>query len=316
MPKCVTPTTVVDSKSLTELTERVAAVELEVNELQAAEEANLTCCDPVDEAIIGFTANSGLPGTEQTEMAAVFASFAPDFVFLGGGNVYAGDTIDNNLSWIQGRIDDEDVWPAWGVSDWTDFTLTDVIAKFPYIPSTLGSQRYYHKMMPKGNLELFVIISDPAEPDGIVLGSTQYTKLNAAITDSTAKRKVAMVYHPPFSPVSGKVDGTDFDADFLDWYPILKQCDLILTGQNIASWVANWNGTTVVNAGSSTGVLATLAPTVGIGTAGGPGLIWSDATNRHFVKLISGNHGLRVEFIRFGGVLGSDTLIDFSITIP
>ena len=261
-----------------------------------------------------FVADSGEANSEQASMSTLLESIDPDQVFMGGDNVYGGTTITDALAFLSDRIDAGQVWPCWGNHDWDDNDLDDILAEFPYLPY---NKRSYNIHFNKGNLELILISNDDSEPDGVAVDGDQYTYIHTAINNSTARWKVAMFHHPPFTPRTNASDPAHFRAIMQDW-PGLQEMDLILVGHGHMAWAANWDATKVINC--STGVRDlrpfSVSQTVYGATEGQAGLLYQgDESGRHLLKLHTSSNRLTAEFLRHEGNPGSSPLIDYAIDI-
>ncbi len=161
--------------------------------------------DPVRFAVIG---DYGLAGPEAAAVAALVTSWAPDFIVTTGDNNYyygAASTIDQNIGqyyhayispyyghYGPGAATNR-FFPALGNHDW------ETPGARPYLDyfTLPGNERYYD--VQRGPVHIFVLDSDWSEPDGIEVDSVQASWLRAGLAASSARWKVAVLHHPPYS---------------------------------------------------------------------------------------------------------------------
>lgn len=155
----------------------------------------------------------GMGDVHETDVANRVASWDPDFVIsLGDNNYPLGEqaTIDAHIgkdyhqfiypysgSFGSGSPTNENrFWPSLGNHDWYTTGAAPYLAYFD-LP---GNERYYD--FPKGNVHFFVVDSDPNEPDGTTVGSTQANWLHDRLAASNACWKVVYFHHAPYSSSS------------------------------------------------------------------------------------------------------------------
>lgn len=172
-------------------------------------------------AVVG---DYGVSTEESAAGAALIAAWGPDFVVTTGDNNYpygSATTIDPNVGRLyQAFIGDykgaygpgsetNRFWPALGNHDW--FHVGAYLDYFT-LP---GNERYYE--VGYGRVHLFVLDSDPAEPDGITADSVQGRWLAAGLARSTAPYKLVFDHHPPFN--SGATHGSSLEMQwpFAEW---------------------------------------------------------------------------------------------------
>jgi hypothetical protein len=153
------------------------------------------------------------------DVANLVHSWSPDAVVTVGDNNYPdgeASTIDQNIgqwyhsfiapykgSYGSGSADGVNrFWPALGNHDWNTPDAQPYLDYFT-LP---GNERYYTKQI--GNVGLFIVDSDPNEPDGVTSTSTQGQWLKSALANSTATWKLVFFHHPAFS--SGEQGSTDY----------------------------------------------------------------------------------------------------------
>lgn len=156
-------------------------------------------------AVIG---DFGMEGEPAAAVAALVASWAPDFVLTTGDNNYpdgAADTIDRNVgqyyqqfiapyrgAYGPGAAENR-FFPVLGNHDWVVGYPEPYLSYF----SLPGVGRYY--TLERGLVRIFALDSMPGEPDGIDAGSVQAQWFQAELATSTARWNIAIMHHPPFS---------------------------------------------------------------------------------------------------------------------
>jgi hypothetical protein len=84
-------------------------------------------------------------------------------------------------------------FPALGNHDWYTALAQPYLDYFA-LP---GNERYYDVTW--GSVQVFVLDSDPSEPDGVTPDSVQAKWLADKLKSSTARWKIAVMHHPPYS---------------------------------------------------------------------------------------------------------------------
>jgi hypothetical protein len=156
-------------------------------------------------AVIGDYGTAGQP---EQDVATLVHSWNPDFVVTVGDNNYpdgAANTIDPNIgqyyhdfifpytgSYGPGAPFNQ-FWPALGNHDWNTPGAQPYLDYFT-LPN---NERYYEQAM--GPVHLFIIDSDPHEPDGITFTSTQALWLQGRLAAATEPWKLVFLHHPPYS---------------------------------------------------------------------------------------------------------------------
>ncbi len=112
-----------------------------------------------------------------------------------------------------------------------------------YFPDPI-KDRYYTKTF--GEVQVFFLSSDENEPDGVIVGSTQYLWLVSQVQASTAKWKAVVLHHTPRT--SSSVHGPD--ANFEDWDFDELGINVVFAGH--AHSYERWqeNGVTYITAGT------------------------------------------------------------------
>jgi len=175
-------------------------------------------------AVIG---DFGKAGSNEADVADLVHSWNPDFIITTGDNNYENGeltTIDENIgqyyhdfifpyigSYGSGAPDSNLFFPTPGNHDWR---ATDLLPYLDYFVLNVNGQslteRYYTVV--KGDIEFFILDSDSHEPDGNTYNSTQGLWFQDAISNSTARWKIAVFHHPPYSS-----DSNHGNNDWMQW---------------------------------------------------------------------------------------------------
>lgn len=183
-------------------------------------------------AVIG---DFGLAGEPAAAVAALVASWAPDFVVTTGDNNYpdgAAATIDQNVGQYYsafiapyyGQLGpgaaENRFWPVLGNHDWV------VGYPEPYLNyfSLPGNGRYYNLV--RGPIEFFALDSMPGEPDGWQIDSPQAAWLQEVMSASSALWKIVVFHHAPYS------SGHHGSADWMRWPFAAWGAQLVLSGHD------------------------------------------------------------------------------------
>ncbi len=165
----------------------------------------VSCPGGVQFAVIG---DYGDASQAEADVAALIDSWNVDFILTLGDNNYnygAASTIDDNIgqfysayiapyngSYGSGGATNR-FFPALGNHDWITNNAQPYLDYFT-LP---GNERYY--TVTQGPVQIFVIDSDPNEPDGRAASSTQAQWLQNQLAASTAIWKLVTMHHPPYS---------------------------------------------------------------------------------------------------------------------
>ncbi|MDF7814701.1 metallophosphoesterase [Hymenobacter sp. YC55] len=167
----------------------------------------------------------GFAGPAERDVADLVKSWDPEFIItLGDNNYDLGDstTIDQNIgqyyhSYIykyRGRYgpsaSTNRFFPSLGNHDY--YTRNgEAYRDYFTLP---GNGRYYEFV--RGDVHLFAVNSDPAEPDGIKANSVQAQWLKERLAASKARWKVVYFHHAPYS--SGSHGSTrNLQWPFKEW---------------------------------------------------------------------------------------------------
>ena len=179
---------------------------------------------------IRFAAVGDFDTTPATgSVAAMIASWNPDFVITQGDNNYTANNTstaswDNEVGQFYGQYikyptgssstyapgpSDNGLFPCVGNHDW-DAGITGWYNYFD-LP---GNERYFDFI--KGPVHFFVIDSDSREPDGITSTSVQAQWLQAGLASSTLRWKIVFFHHPPYTSAS-RGNNTALQWPFKQW---------------------------------------------------------------------------------------------------
>lgn len=174
-------------------------------------------------AVIGDFGDAGQP---EADVAALVDGWDVDFVVTTGDNNYPhgeAGTIDENVGRYyheyihpyRGRFGrggaENRFWPSLGNHDWDPGTIKPYLYYFT-LP---GNERYYD--LERGPVHLFVLDSDPHEPDGRLPDSIQADWLEEHMTASAAPWRLVILHHPPYA--SSRYRGKDQEMrwPFAEW---------------------------------------------------------------------------------------------------
>ncbi len=159
-------------------------------------------------AVIG---DFGSGSKEEAQVAVLVSGWDPDAIITVGDNNYprgAKETMDGNVGryyhefiggysgkYGEGAAENR-FFPALGNHDWMTPGAKPHLDYFD-LP---GNERYYDVGF--GPVRIFVIDSDPHEPDGTVATSKQANWLRTRLSVATEPWKIVVFHHPPYS--SGK----------------------------------------------------------------------------------------------------------------
>jgi hypothetical protein len=240
---------------------------------------------PLRVAVIG---DYGGDNAAEAQVATLVTGLQPDLVVTVGDNNYpdgAAETIDRNIGKYYAKFiapyhgafgpgaSENRFFPSLGNHDWRTPGAQPYLDYFE-LP---GNERYYDVV--RGPVHLFIVDSDPHEPDGITSDSKQAAWLREGLAHSTAPHRWVLFHHPPFS------SGPHGSTPELQW--------------PFAAW-----GATAVFSGHDhdyerfdTGG----APYVVVGTSGESPYPFNEPVTGSAAR-IAGSHGaLRLEVTRAGG---------------
>ncbi|HVR01263.1 MAG TPA: metallophosphoesterase, partial [Polyangia bacterium] len=150
----------------------------------------------------------GYAGPAEEAVADLVKGFRPDFVVTMGDNNYplgSAETIDFNVGLFYhdfiapyvGRFGcgaaRNRFFPTLGNHDWYAPEARPYLDYFE-LP---GNERYYDVTW--GSVQVFALDSDSNEPDGNTADSVQAAWLRRGLATSTARWKIVIMQHPPYS---------------------------------------------------------------------------------------------------------------------
>lgn len=171
--------------------------------------------------LAGLLGDWGLDAQPLADNVAALESFNPQIVIPLGDNIY-GNYPTPSVDGIWGKYwskrihpytgtyeggSENTIWPAWGNHDW-DYTLQKELDFL----TLKNNERYYSVV--KGAVEFFIVSSDPREPDLQYVNANTSTQnsiegqwLRIKLALSTAKWKVVIWHHPPYTSDVNNVPG-------------------------------------------------------------------------------------------------------------
>jgi hypothetical protein len=165
---------------------------------------------PLRFAVIG---DYGWSGQAEADVAALVKGWAPEFIATTGDNNYeigAATTIELNIGQYYhdyiapytggygAGADTNRFFPTLGNHDWASPTGAQPYLDYFTLP---GNERFYE--IAWGPVHLFMVDSDPHEPDGNTSASAQAQWLQARLAAASAPWKLVLMHHPPYSSGAG-----------------------------------------------------------------------------------------------------------------
>jgi tartrate-resistant acid phosphatase type 5 len=144
------------------------------------------------EVVLAVIADYGVPDAPEAEVADLVRSWNPDVVITAGDNCYdPGDYLSNVDPYYGDFVAAGQFFPAIGDHDRHDCGGLEAYAAYFNVP------RYYDVV--SGPVHVFILNSEPDEPDGVTSDSPQAEWLRTALEASTAPWKIVVAHHPPYS---------------------------------------------------------------------------------------------------------------------
>ena len=180
-------------------------------------------------AVIGDFGSAGQP---EADVAALVHSWQPAFIATVGDNNYPdgeAETIDANIGqyyhdyihpylgvYGEGATEPR-FFPALGNHD---LRTDDGQPQFdyfsmPFEEALSGNERYYDIV--KGDVHLFILNSDPSEINGRSVDSIQAQWLRTQLAASTARWKLVLMHHTPFTSSLKRNPDKEIQWPFADW---------------------------------------------------------------------------------------------------
>ncbi len=192
-------------------------------------------------AVIG---DFGTAGTREVAVSTLVKSWNPELVITTGDNNYpvgGAATIDQNIGQYYSQfiypyvgtfpgalgVPPNRFFPTLGNHDVDGISCTGNICTGPYFDyfALPGNERYYDFV--QGPVHFFMLNSDQREPDGITSVSLQATWLRNQLAASTARWKVVVFHHSPYSSSTVNSSEVRLRWPFAEW-----GASLVLTGHN------------------------------------------------------------------------------------
>ncbi len=177
----------------------------------------------------------GMEGEPAAAVAGLVAAWAPDFVVTTGDNNYpdgAAETLDRNVGQYYSQFigpykgqfgpgaAENRFWPVLGNHDWVVGYPEPYLAYF-----TLPNNGRYYSLQ-RGPVGLFALDSMPGEPDGWGADSAQAAWLQAELAASTARWKIVVLHHSPYS------SGHHGSSEWMRWPYAAWGAQLVLGGHD------------------------------------------------------------------------------------
>lgn len=199
---------------------------------------NISYADPIRFGVIGDFGNNS---SAEKRVSDHLKSKKPDFIITMGDNNYffgCWDTIDVNIGkyyadyigHYKGKYgsgsETDRFYPSIGNHDWAAKSRCLHNGTLPYLTYfTLPNNGLYYDYV-KGPIHFFVLDSDPNEPDGNKVGSTQYQWLKQRVAESKACYKLVYFHHAPYS------SGWHGDNHDMQWDYKQMGIDVVMSGHD------------------------------------------------------------------------------------
>lgn len=216
-------------------------------ELAASDTILISAVDPaarqVDRMRAVVFGDYGIGCCEEADVAGLVATLAPDIIITTGDNRYVNDmdySVGQFYSDYIGNYQGEygmgsainRFFPAVGNHDYSELGGLDVFLDYFSLPggavetsASSGNERYYDFVY--GPVHFFAVDSDPDEPDGTSVDSTQAQWLRSQLALSSAPWQVVYMHHPPYSSGSGHGATLEMQWPFEAW-----GADAVLAGHD------------------------------------------------------------------------------------
>ena len=172
-----------------------------------------TIAAPVRFAAFG---DYGYSAAAELSVSTMVKSWSPDFIITTGDNSYGIGPIDLNIGQYYHEFiadyvgnygagsDINRYFPAIGNHEYSDGGGITAYLDYFTLPGdgaittgSSGTERYYDFRV--GPVHFFAINSDPHEPDGVLVGTTQALWLQTQLAQSIAPWKIVYLHHAPYS---------------------------------------------------------------------------------------------------------------------
>jgi hypothetical protein len=164
--------------------------------------------EPSEATRFALLGDYGSGDDSELRVSHLVKSWGVEFIATAGDNNYplgGADTIDSNIgqffadficpyrgSFGPGATKNR-FFPTLGNHDWYAAGAQPYLDYFG-LP---GNERYYDFVW--GSVHMFMLDSDPSEPDGVTSDSVQAAWLSQRLASSTASWKIVVLHHPPYS---------------------------------------------------------------------------------------------------------------------
>jgi hypothetical protein len=200
-----------------------------------------------------FISDQGSGDSNQQAVASMVTSWSPGYIVTGGDNIYGlpgGATqtqfdalfASTHTAMYASFLSSGMFFPTIGNHDvdGDESSPSFYRSKFPNLFQS-GTKNYYSVRPNGGSVEFFILSSGfltngtVFEPDGNEIGSVQYLWFIQAVTLSTARFKVVVLHHPPFTSDVNYADG----KSEMRWGFDSLGVDLVLCGHshNYERWL-------------------------------------------------------------------------------
>ena len=207
------------------------------------EEKPVTMAQPARYAF-AVVGDYGTSDATEAAVAKLVKSWNPAFIVTTGDNIYPdgggdydraiGEYYAEYIGAYRGRAGAGSMqnrfWPSPGNHDWAGNEGLANYRTFFTLPAGPGNERYYDVALDaEGLAHLYVVDSDPHEPDGIDASSRQASWLRERLAANARSSCFHLVtfHHPPFTTLTGHGPAAPLRWPFKSW-----GADLVLSGHN------------------------------------------------------------------------------------
>lgn len=180
-------------------------------------------------AVIG---DYGIAGQPEADVAALVQSWQPAFIATVGDNNYPdgeAGSIDSNIgryyrAYIHPYIggfgsgaEENRFFPALGNHDLHTDGGQPYVDYFslPFAAALSGNEQYYTVV--QGNVQLFILNSDPSEIDGRSADSVQAGWLRTQLAASSARWKLVLMHHSPYTSSLTRSSDKEIQWPYAEW---------------------------------------------------------------------------------------------------
>lgn len=267
---------------------------------------------PERRVTLGFVADTGVVGDNQTLISDQLVAMDADAVIFGGDNFYPASGTYNDAWSIFAPVLPTAIVARGNHDDDEADVEAEYAGRFPQYPRAC---RYYNVVLGAGLVEVFVLHSGrksnwtSSEPDGNTIGSQQHAWFVAAIAASTATYKIVVMHHPFMTSATGS---NRYDTG-LDWDFESHGVDLVLHGHNHINEGMTVNGSLqIIGLGGTSNPNSTCGITLrgDASTIEQSALDWVVEGRPCAAKIIATENNLSVQIF---DVLSQTTLLTYAI---